>query len=85
MIRRRRFAESLVRKRSIKISGRTTSVALEEKFWQALKEIALVRKLPLRQLVADIDEQREHGNLSSAIRLYILDHYRRLADLPKGK
>jgi predicted DNA-binding ribbon-helix-helix protein len=75
MIRKRRFVESLVRKRSIKIGGRSTSVALEEKFWQALKEIALVRELPLNQLVTDIDGQREQVNLSSSLRLFVLRFY----------
>ena len=75
MIQKRRFAESLVRKRSIKIGGRSTSVALEEKFWEALKEIALVREVPLSQLVTDIDGQRESFNLSSSLRLFVLRFY----------
>jgi predicted DNA-binding ribbon-helix-helix protein len=49
---------------------------LEDEFWQALKEIALVRELPLRQLVAVIDGQREHFNLSSSLRLFVLRFYR---------
>jgi predicted DNA-binding ribbon-helix-helix protein len=75
MIRKRRFAESLVRKRSIKINGRSTSICLEDEYWQALKEIALVRELPVRQLVADIDDQREHFNLSSSLRLFVLKFF----------
>jgi predicted DNA-binding ribbon-helix-helix protein len=84
MIGKRRFAESLVRKRSIKIGGRTTSVALEDKFWEAISEIAILRNLSIRKLVTAIDEQHEHANLSSAIRLYVLDHYRWLAEAAPG-
>jgi predicted DNA-binding ribbon-helix-helix protein/DNA-binding XRE family transcriptional regulator len=55
--------------------GRSTSICLEDEFWQALKEIALVRELPLRQLVAVIDGQREHFNLSSSLRLFVLKFF----------
>ena len=73
-------------KRSIVIAGHKTSVSLEDAFWSALKEIAATRKIPLSDLVSTIDNERKHGNLSSAIRLFVLDHYRRLAELKhKGK
>ena len=68
--------KSPVVKRSIVIAGHKTSVSLEDAFWQALKEIASGRTQTLSDLVASIDSERQHGNLSSAIRLFVLDHYR---------
>lgn len=67
---------SPVVKRSIVIAGHKTSVSLEDAFWQGLKEIAVLRQMTLSDLVALIDSDRRHGNLSSAIRLYVLDYYR---------
>jgi predicted DNA-binding ribbon-helix-helix protein len=51
-------------------------VSLEDAFWKGLKEIADARNMTLSDIVASIDSQRRHGNLSSAIRLFVLDHYR---------
>jgi predicted DNA-binding ribbon-helix-helix protein len=68
--------KSPVVKRSIVIAGHKTSVSLEDAFWRGLKEIAGHRDLTLSELVALIDQERRHGNLSSAIRLFVLDHYR---------
>ena len=68
--------KSPVVKRSIVIVGHKTSVSLEDAFWDALKEIASLRRMTLSDLVASIDGGRNHGNLSSAIRLFVLDHYR---------
>jgi predicted DNA-binding ribbon-helix-helix protein len=68
--------KSPVIKRSIVIAGHKTSVSLEDAFWGALKEIAVGRNKTLSDLVAEIDTGRPHGNLSSAIRLFVLDHYR---------
>jgi predicted DNA-binding ribbon-helix-helix protein len=51
-------------------------VSLEDAFWKGLKEIANGREMTLSDLVASIDTDRRHGNLSSAIRLFVLDHYR---------
>jgi predicted DNA-binding ribbon-helix-helix protein len=67
---------SPVVKRSIVIAGRKTSVSLEDAFWQGLKEIAGGRNMTLSDLVAGIDHERQHGNLSSAIRLFVLSSYR---------
>lgn len=61
----------MLKKRSILIAGHATSVSLEPEFWQALKEIAEARALSLNQLVAEIDQGRA-GNLSSAIRVFVL-------------
>lgn len=68
--------KSPVVKRSIVIAGHKTSVSLEDAFWTALKEIAGLRDMTLSDLVASIDTDRRHGNLSSAIRIFILDYYR---------
>ena len=68
--------KSPVVKRSIVIAGHKTSVSLEDAFWKGLKEIADQRNVTLSDLVASIDSQRRHGNLSSTIRVLILDHYR---------
>jgi predicted DNA-binding ribbon-helix-helix protein len=68
--------KSPVIKRSIVIAGHKTSVSLEDAFWKGLKDIAGSRDMTLSELVASIDSERRHGNLSSAIRLFVLDHYR---------
>jgi predicted DNA-binding ribbon-helix-helix protein len=75
--------KSPVVKRSIVIAGHKTSVSLEDAFWQGLKEIAGGRDMTLSDLVAAIDSERQHGNLSSAIRLFVLDFYRN--QLPDDK
>jgi len=67
--------KSLVLKRSIVIAGHKTSVSLEDAFWRGLREIASSRQATLSDLVASIDSGRQHGNLSSAIRLFVLQHY----------
>lgn len=68
--------KSPVVKRSIVIAGHKTSVSLEDAFWDALKNIAVERKVPLSDVVQDVDSRRKGGNLSSAIRIYVLNHYR---------
>ena len=67
---------SSVLKRSIVIAGHKTSVSLEDEFWKSLKEIASERNMTLTELVRAIDTDREHANLSSAIRLFVLGVYR---------
>jgi predicted DNA-binding ribbon-helix-helix protein len=75
--------KSPVVKRSIVVAGHKTSVSLEDAFWKGLKEIAIGRAVTLSDLVASIDQERRLGNLSSAIRLYVLEHYRaRSGDAP---
>ena len=68
--------KSLIAKRSIVIDGHKTSVSLEDAFWSTLKEIANERNETLSQLIAKIDKERQQGNLSSAIRLFVLGRYR---------
>jgi predicted DNA-binding ribbon-helix-helix protein len=67
--------KSRVRKRSIFIAGHKTSVSLEDEFWTALKEIAGSRRMTLAELVTTIGHDRR-GNLSSAVRVFVLGHYR---------
>ena len=79
------FMKSSVIKRSVVLAGHKTSVSLEDAFWRGLKEIAAGRHITLSDLVSSIDCERERGNLSSAIRLFVLDaHRRRLAELKEG-
>ena len=72
----RHLKKSLNHKRSVVIGRCKTSVSLEDAFWNALREIALIRAIPASDLLAKIDSERQHGNLSSAIRLFVLNHYR---------
>jgi predicted DNA-binding ribbon-helix-helix protein len=69
--------KSLVIKRSIVVGGHKTSVSLEDDFWDALRLIARGHRVTLSELVGSIDSQRQHGNLSSSVRLFVLNHYRR--------
>lgn len=81
---RKFFAEttlkSLVAKRSVIIGGHKTSVSLEDPFWNDLKEIAYFQRATLSQVVEEIDRARQHNNLSSAIRLFVLDQVRMHGD-----
>ena len=71
--------KSPVIKRSILLAGHKTSVSLEEAFWQGLKEIASSRGVSVSALIGTIDARRVEGNLSSGIRLFVLDYFRALA------
>ena len=68
--------KSSVVKRSIVIDGHKTSVSLEDPFWTDLKKIAHTQQVTLSELVTKIDGTREQSNLSSAIRLFVLHHFR---------
>ena len=65
-----------LRKRSVRIGGHDTSVSLEDAFWDALGQIARGRGTSLNALVAAVDRERQ-GNLSSALRLFVLESLRR--------
>ena len=67
--------KSTVIKRSIICAGHQTSVTLEDAFWNGFKEIAAERDMTLGRVVATIDGRRTQSNLSSAIRLFVLDYY----------
>ena len=71
--------KSQIFKRTVNIDGHSTSVHLEDAFWAALKEIAAAQSTPVNHLVETIDRERRkrhHANLSSAVRLFVLDYYR---------
>ena len=58
------------------LGGHKTSVSLEDAFWKSLKQIAASGKMTVSELLTSIDSGRHHGNLSSAIRLFVLNYYR---------
>jgi predicted DNA-binding ribbon-helix-helix protein len=66
---------STVAKRSIILAGHKTSVSLEDAFWRGLKDIASSRRMTMSDLVSSIDLDRQQGNLSSALRLFVLNHF----------
>jgi predicted DNA-binding ribbon-helix-helix protein len=72
-----------LRKRSIRIAGHATSLSLEEEFWRDLRALAHGRGTSLAALVAGIDAGRA-GNLSSALRLFVLECYRQ-GELPRAE
>lgn len=64
-----------VKKRSIFVDGYKSSISMEDEFWISLKEIAQKRHMGRRELVAEIKALKEHPNLCSAIRVYVLNYY----------
>ncbi len=64
-----------LRKRSVVIAGHATSLSLEEEFWRDLRAVAQRRRVSINALIASIDTARQ-GNLSSALRLFVLECYR---------
>jgi predicted DNA-binding ribbon-helix-helix protein len=72
-----------IRKRSVEISGHRTSLSLEEAFWRALKRLAAKDGVSVNTLVTRIDRTRE-GNLSSAVRVYVLERLEAEADLDRA-
>ena len=68
--------DSLIVKRSIIINGHKTSVSLEDAFWSGLRRIAQDKDTTLSNMVGEIDLNRRNGNLSSSIRLFVLNHVR---------
>src|SRR5262249_58913530 len=74
-IEREKPMGSPVLKRSVVIGGHKTSVSLEDEFWSGLKEIAAGRNMTLSDLVATVERERESGNLSSSLRLFVLESY----------
>ena len=79
------LAKSWIAKRSVRIGRHKTSVSLEDAFWQSFKEIAALKDMSVDQLASIIDKDRQHDNLSSAIRLFVLDYYHRAAMTAKQK
>jgi predicted DNA-binding ribbon-helix-helix protein len=75
--------KSRIVKRGVLFAGHNTSVSLEDAFWNAIREIAAKRGLTIGALVSTIENNRRHKNLSSAIRVYVLDYYRRARPKPR--
>jgi predicted DNA-binding ribbon-helix-helix protein len=72
--------KSAIVRRYVTISGRNSSVSLESAFWDALKEIADIQGATRATIVSTIEREGRPRNLSSAIRLFVLDHYRSKID-----
>jgi predicted DNA-binding ribbon-helix-helix protein len=70
---------STVKKRPIVIGRRQTSISLEDDFWTSLQQIPHGRQVTRPDLIASLDAARGNSNLSSTIRVFILDHYRAMA------
>jgi predicted DNA-binding ribbon-helix-helix protein len=70
---------SSITKRSVTIRGHKTSITLEDIFWQSLREIAVARNVGLSTLLDEIDGGRQRNNLSSHIRMFVLEYFRRQA------
>lgn len=64
-----------IRKRSVIVSGHRTSISLEATFWEALGELATERHISINHLITEIDRENP-SNLSSAIRVHILQTFR---------
>ena len=77
--------QTTVHKRSILINGRKTSVSLEDAFWQGLREVAQQNSESVSMLASRIDKMRARNNLSSAIRVFVLDHYRSRTPAPQAR
>jgi predicted DNA-binding ribbon-helix-helix protein len=65
-----------MQKHSVTISGHRTSISLEEEFWTGLKAMAATRGKSLADIIRQIDKDRGSANLSSAIRLAVLNYYK---------
>src|SRR5262249_61128907 len=68
--------KSAICKRSVVLAGHKTSISLENEFWKPLQAIAKARAVTVSDLIASINADRQHGNLSSALRLFVLGFYR---------
>jgi predicted DNA-binding ribbon-helix-helix protein len=74
-LRRPLLMKSPIVERSVRIDRHKTSVALEDEFWNALKQIAAAQSTSVGKLALKIKNKRKHPNFSSAIRLFVLDYY----------
>ena len=78
------MSSAAIVKRSVRVAGHPTSVSLEEGFWRELREIAGRDNLSIDALLTSIDAARS-GNLSSAIRLFVLENCRRRPEQQEGQ
>lgn len=76
--------KSAIVKRSVVIQGHKTSVSLEQPFWNIVREIAQAERTTVSALLRRIDEARQHANMSSAVRVYVLEHTRARAQQSIG-
>lgn len=77
--------KSAIAKRSVVLDRHKTSISLEDDFWNGIREIADRKKMKLTDLLAQIDADRSHSNLSSAIRVFVLNEMRAQAGMPAGQ
>lgn len=77
--------KSSIAKRSVVIGGHKTSVSLEEPFWQAVREITDKRSITVSELLREIDQARDSTNLSSAVRVFVLDQFRQRANAAQAR
>jgi predicted DNA-binding ribbon-helix-helix protein len=82
---RERATKSAIIKHSINLGGHRTSVSLENEFWKAVQDIAEERHETVSQVLTSIDAGRQHANLSSAIRLFVLSHYQQRSALGRSR
>jgi predicted DNA-binding ribbon-helix-helix protein len=86
--RAKRGLPSAIIKRSVKVGGIRTSVSLEDAFWNSLKEIAAAQYISVYELISKIDSERDldhqPGGLSSALRVFVLKHYRELTEAKRS-
>ncbi|MGA7002815.1 MAG: ribbon-helix-helix domain-containing protein [Pseudolabrys sp.] len=68
--------KSTVIKRSVVVGRHRTSISLEDAFWRDLKDVAHAQECTISELIEEIEVSRQYGNLSSAIRLFVLEHFR---------
>jgi predicted DNA-binding ribbon-helix-helix protein len=68
--------KSVVVRRSVRVADHKTCVSIENEFWEGLVEIAKERGVSPSELITSIDRDRREPNLSSAVRLFVLNHYR---------
>ena len=82
--RQRTKNTAAIYRRTIRLNGKRTSVSLEDEFWQALREIASRKNMTASALVEQIDLERNTVNLSSAVRLFVIDYYSSVSTLRSG-
>ncbi len=70
-----------IRKRSVVIGGHKTSVSLEDEFWDSIKEIAAEREQSRSDLISAVAEGRDRTNLSPALRIFTLNHFKKMLRL----
>lgn len=72
------MSRGALQKRSMRIAGHRTSLALELEFWTALENIARAKAMTLPVLIASIDENRAkaspEASLASAVRVFVLEN-----------